>query len=140
MPSSKAYLGAFSSLARTGKALNDPAFAAASKVFIASTDSIFSTSSSASAKAFISQTLGSSSSRFDTACASAATAYIEAFAAGSNSKAYAGKSPIVSKTNTAAMVAYMNSAIAATPSTLCAPPSTWSSLMPRSPNRLTRSP
>ena len=142
MASSKAYLAAFSSLARTGKALKDPACAAASKAFIASTDSIPSTSSSASAEAFIEQTLGSSASGFDPACASAATAYIDAFADGHDSetsnliaarafyaefskggspanspciaasKAYAGKSPIVSKTNAAAMVAYMNSAIA----------------------------
>ena len=140
--SSKAYLGAFSSLARTGKALNDPACAAASKAFIATTDSIPSTSSSASAEAFIEQTLGSSASGFDPACASAATAYIDAFAAGNDSetsnliaarafyaefskggspanspciaasKAYAAKSPVVSNTNAAAMVAYMNSAIA----------------------------
>ena len=140
--SSKAYLGAFSSLARTGRALNDPACAAASKAFIATTNSIPSTSGSAAAEAFISQTLGSSASGFDPACASAATAYIDAFAAGTDSEtsgliaarafytefakggsptnspcieastAYAGKSPVVSKTDAAAMVAYMNSAIA----------------------------
>ena len=146
--SSKAYLGAFSSLARTGRVLNDPACAAASKAFIATTNSIPSTSGSAAAEAFISQTLGSSASGFDPACASAATAYIDAFAAGTDSetsgliaarafyaefgkggspanspcvaasKAYAGKSTVVSKTNAAAMVAYINSAIASGSNTI----------------------
>merc|ERR1712127_807398 len=138
---SKAFIAAFSSLAKSGNSMSDPACAAAAEAFIASSDSFIIPSAGNAAKAFLSQTLGGTSSPYDPACAAASNAYIDAFASGtrpevagliaalayvaaldanptsgsscaSAAEAYSGSSPIPSKSTAAAMVAYIKTAVA----------------------------
>merc|ERR1711963_223848 len=141
LSAAKAFIGAFSKLAKSGNAVVDPSCTKAAKSFIKNSDGPDSAASDA-AQAFIGATLSSGSDGYGPVCTDAALAYMEAHANGKDQLtstllaaktfyksytsstppnpsspcvkailAFAAKSPLSDSKSNAAMAAFIDNAV-----------------------------